>query len=140
MTQRSTALVLATALIIASLAVLLGSVFMALAMGGDMGSHMAGMMGGGASSQPPAISEQSSVTIEMTDYDFTPRNLSIRAGTRVTWINRGAIPHTATLRNGGWDTGVLKQGESKTLTFDEPGTYQYLCTIHPNMQGTLTVR
>ena len=54
--------------------------------------------------------------------------------------NVGDIPHTATAyRQGNWDTGVLEKGQSKTITFSEPGNYFYICTPHPWMYGQVIV-
>ena len=66
----------------------------------------------------------------------------IKAGTTVTFTNVGDMPHTATSFDGKtaqWDTGVLATGESKTITFDKPGTYYYICTPHPWMYGQVIV-
>jgi hypothetical protein len=57
----------------------------------------------------------------------------------VTWTNTGALAHTATAANGAFDTGLVEPGESKTMALAAPGTYEYLCTPHPWMKGTLTV-
>jgi len=61
-------------------------------------------------------------------------------GAEVTWVNDDKAPHTATERASVWDTRVLSEGESATLTFERPGTYNYYCTIHPYMAGSVTVR
>lgn len=90
--------------------------------------------------QTPVVSDAAAVTIEIRDYDFFPRDLTVEAGTEVTWINRDSVPHDATDGAGSWSTGMLNKGESARLTFDTPGTYQYLCTIHPDMVGTLVVQ
>ena len=110
--------------------------------GGMMGrGGMHDQMHGGGSQVPqtPVISEASQVTVEINNFDFFPRDLTVQAGSTVTWANGDAVPHDATDDAGGWGTGTLAQGESTTLTFDSPGVYQYLCTIHPNMKATLKV-
>ena len=89
--------------------------------------------------QDPVVSSARQVTVEIREFDFFPRELTTQAGSAVTWVNRDAAPHDATDQAGGWTTGMLKQGQSMTLAFDSPGVYQYHCTIHPNMQATLTV-
>ena len=43
------------------------------------------------------------------------------------------MPHTATAKDGSWDTGILNKGDTKTITFDKAGDYQYYCKVHPNM-------
>ena len=58
-------------------------------------------------------------------------------GDTVTWTNRDSADHTAT--GGDFDTGVLSGGQSGSFTFREEGTISYLCTIHPNMKGTVRV-
>jgi len=77
------------------------------------------------------------------EYIFFPGRAKIKAGTTLTFTNVGDTPHTATSFEGGkigkWDTGVLEKGQSKTLTFSEPGNYFYICTPHPWMYGQIVV-
>ena len=89
--------------------------------------------------QTPVVSDQSAVAVEIRNFDFFPRELTVPPGANVTWTNRDVAPHDATEEAGGWTTGILKQGESGTLIFDNPGAYRYFCTIHPDMRGTLRV-
>jgi plastocyanin len=72
-------------------------------------------------------------------FAFTPESLEITAGTTVTWTNNDAAMHTATADDGSFDTGAISQGESASVTFDEPGTYTYVCSFHPGMEGTIIV-
>ena len=59
----------------------------------------------------------------------------------MTFTNVGDIPHTATAyQQGNWDTGALAKGESKEVTFTEPGVYYYICTPHPWMYGQVIVK
>jgi LPXTG-motif cell wall-anchored protein len=60
-------------------------------------------------------------------------------GESVTWRNSGPSSHTATATGGSFDTGLLGRGESSTVTFDEAGTFSYICTPHPSMKGTVRV-
>ncbi len=75
----------------------------------------------------------------ISDYQFSPASLTVNAGDTVTWTNAGPTEHTATARNGSFDTGLLKKGQSASHTFTQPGTYAYICTIHPFMHGTIVV-
>ena len=77
------------------------------------------------------------MTIE--DFAFGPAELSVAAGTTVTFVNNDTAPHTATADDDSWDTGEIAPGASATVTFDEPGTYTYHCDFHPNMTATITV-
>lgn len=78
-------------------------------------------------------------TVEIADYAFNPPNLTVKAGTTVTFVNKDAVGHSATADDESFDTGVMIQNESGTVTFDEPGTYTYHCTPHPNMKGAVVV-
>jgi plastocyanin len=79
------------------------------------------------------------VTVEIRDFDFQPRDLTVRPGARVTWVNRDGASHDATDEDDAWSTERLDRDESATLTFDDEGAHEYRCTIHPYMKGTLRV-
>ena len=85
----------------------------------------------------PVAAQEASV--EIVDFAFTPGTIEVAAGTTVTWTNSDSAPHTATADDGSFDTGTLQPGESGSVTFDTPGTYTYVCSIHPNMTGTVVV-
>lgn len=104
---------------------------------GDMHRQMHG--GGSRAPQTPVVSGASQVTVDISEFDFLPRDLTIRAGTSVTWVNHDLAPHDATDVDGAWATAMLNPEEADTLTFDSPGAYEYLCSIHPAMTATLTV-
>ena len=78
--------------------------------------------------------------VAIRDFAFSPRTVEIRAGDSVTWTNRDSVEHTATARNGSFDSGLLADGESASIRFRVPGTYRYICTPHPQMTGTVVVR
>jgi amicyanin len=78
--------------------------------------------------------------VEIVGFDYAPRDLTIRVGDTVTWTNLDAVAHTATSTTGAFDSGDLEQGESWSLTFTAPGTYDYLCTPHPSMTGRIVVQ
>jgi plastocyanin len=78
-------------------------------------------------------------TVDIADFTFKPETLTVKAGTKVTWINHDVAPHTATA-SGGFDTGTLKKGDRKTITLSKAGTYAYVCQFHPFMKATVTVK
>lgn len=78
--------------------------------------------------------------IDIRDFAFSPRTVEIRVGDTVRWTNRDSVAHTATARNGSFDTGLLSEGESGSVRFTAAGTYRYVCTPHPDMTGTVVVR
>ena len=75
----------------------------------------------------------------ISDYKFTPGTLTIHAGDTVIWTNNGPSEHSATANNGSFNTGLLAKGASGSHTFTTPGTYTYVCIIHPFMHGTIVV-
>ena len=60
-------------------------------------------------------------------------------GHDVIWTNQGGARHSATADAGGFDTDILKRGESGQIKFTERGTFGYHCKVHPNMKGTVVV-
>jgi plastocyanin len=87
----------------------------------------------------PAPAAAQDVTVEIVDFAFSPGSLEIEAGTTVTWVNNGAANHTATGDGGTFDTGTIAPGGSASITFSQPGTYSYICTIHPSMTAVIVV-
>ena len=74
------------------------------------------------------------------EYSFAPARVRIKAGTTVTFTNVGDLPHSATsMDRGKWDTGVLVKGQSKAVTFAQPGNYYYICLPHPWQYGQVIV-
>ena len=86
----------------------------------------------------PAASAQDK-TVSIQDFSFSPGQITVAPGTTVTWVNKGPSPHTTTADDGSWDSGTLQQGEDFSFTFDQPGTYTYHCSIHPDMTATVKV-
>jgi plastocyanin len=75
-----------------------------------------------------------------TEYSFSPARTRIKSGTTVSFSNVGDIPHDASaLQQDSWSTGVMVKGETKTIKFDKPGIYYYICTPHPWMYGQVIV-
>ena len=89
---------------------------------------------------PASAAAQDGGEAEIVDFDFSPRRLTVEAGTKVTWSNNGERPHTATDRGGTFDTKPIAPGASAEVTLSTPGTYFYFCRINPaKMNGVLTV-
>lgn len=80
-------------------------------------------------------------TVSIKNFAFSPVNISVKAGTKVTWTNNDSATHTVTETDGktGPSSGNLTNGDSYSFTFTKPGIYHYDCSIHPNMTGTVTV-
>jgi hypothetical protein len=75
----------------------------------------------------------------MGDLFFSPASVSIAVGDTVTWTNNGQAPHNATADDGSFKTPTLNHGQSASHTFTQAGTFSYICTIHPQMKGTIRV-
>jgi plastocyanin len=88
-----------------------------------------------ASPATPADAGGSTVTIQ--DMAYSPDTLTVQAGTTVTWVWRdGAIAHD--VKGDGFKSEVVSEG-TFGHRFDRPGTYDYVCSLHPNMTGTIEV-
>ena len=73
---------------------------------------------------------------------YNPNLIEIKVGDTVTWINNDSSPHTVTTsssNDSNFDSGVLRNGEAFSFTFDKEGQYSYFCTLHPSMVGTVAV-
>lgn len=94
----------------------------------------AGCGSSGESSEPVATTE-----VQMAkSYRFDPKVIEIGAGDTVTWTNEDNFTHTVQVD--GQEDHKVDQGESVEITFDEPGTYDYVCTLHSqDMDGTVIV-
>jgi plastocyanin len=88
---------------------------------------------------PPAATSSALVAV-IRDFSFAPASPTVTAGDSITWTNQGPTDHTATAIDGSFNTGNLHKGQSRTLTFKHAGTFAYICALHPNMRGTLTVK
>lgn len=73
-------------------------------------------------------------------FTYHPAELVAAVGDTVVWVNEDIVPHTATSRAGGWDTGSLEAGGRRALQVTQRGEQPYDCTFHPGMQGRLVVR
>jgi plastocyanin len=90
----------------------------------------------------PVAARAADATIEINNFIFMPAELTVAAGTTVTWINRDDAPHKVV---DGDDPHRIKApaldtGDSFRFAYEAPGIYHYFCTLHPYMQGTVVVR
>jgi len=80
-----------------------------------------------------------SASVTMGDFFFSPASVTVAVGDTVSWRNTGEAPHNATADDGSFSTPDLNKGQSASHTFSQAGTFSYICTIHPNMKGTVRV-
>ena len=90
--------------------------------------------GGDEDAEPVATTE-----VQMAkSYRFEPKAISVEAGDTVTWTNDDNFTHTVQVD--GQEDHEVDRGDSVSITFDEPGSYHYVCTLHRrDMDGTVTV-
>ena len=85
----------------------------------------------------PTLAQQSEV--HAVNNTFTPAVLTVPVGTTIRFVNDDTEIHDVVQRGGGFDSGLLFQGNSWSYTFDTPGIFEYVCLPHPFMSGTITV-
>jgi plastocyanin len=120
-----------------ALAGVMGAIALAGCGGDDSGSATGSESPSTAAASTSAVSTDK---IDISDFKYMPAAVSVEAGARLTWTNSDDATHTATADDSSFDTGDLDHGDSKTITFDKPGTYSYFCRFHPFMKATVEVQ
>jgi amicyanin len=88
-----------------------------------------------ADAPPPADGK----SVNITDFKFNPATLTVPAGTTVTWTNQDEEPHTIAAKDGSFHSPGMDTHATYSFTFTTPGSYDYICGIHPFMTGTVVV-
>lgn len=83
------------------------------------------------------MAEIANITIGDMETSFVPATITLKRGTTVTWTNRDITNHTVT--GSGWNSGIIAPGATYSRTFATSGSFDYTCSIHPSMQGTINV-
>lgn len=79
------------------------------------------------------------VHVGIKDFMFTPMTVTVPQGTTVQWINLDDVPHTVVEKTKAWRSGALDTNDTYSHTFDQPGTYEYYCTLHSKMVAKVIV-
>jgi plastocyanin len=81
--------------------------------------------------------------VAITNFQFTPKTITVKAGETVTWNNKQGN-HTVTADDNSWESPTLNPGKTFAQQFSKPGTYAYHCSFHGspggNMSGVIVVR
>jgi amicyanin len=77
--------------------------------------------------------------VKIDNFSFSPKSVTVKAGTTVTWTNHDDIPHNVVSTEKKFSSPVLDTDQNFSFTFREPGSYPYFCKIHPMMTGTVNV-
>jgi plastocyanin len=90
----------------------------------------------------PASAPTDAKTVEViiSNFTFTPNELTIAPATTVKWINRDDIPHLVAEKAFAFKSQALDTNDSFSFTFTKPGDVQYFCVLHPHMTGKITVK
>jgi plastocyanin len=80
------------------------------------------------------------VEVKIDNFSFTPQEITVATGTKVTWVNRDDIPHTVVSTNDAFKSKALDTDDQYSFTFDKAGTYDYFCSIHPKMTAKVIVK
>lgn len=88
----------------------------------------------------PSRHKPRTYTVRIEQMRFEPRSLAVSTGDTIVWTNKDLVPHTATSKAGGFDSQTLRISESWSYTATRRGTFEYLCSFHPTMTGTVRVR
>ena len=123
-----------------------------LAFGAGCGGDDEGSGGGGSAEttkQQPADTGGGdrggkAVSVGMKGIQFQPMAVTVAKGSTVTWTNNEPVPHDVTKEDGpgpefSSGTGNMMEGDTYKQTFKTAGKIEYVCTVHPNMTGTVTV-
>ncbi|TAM73808.1 amidase [bacterium] len=99
---------------------------------------MIALSAAGAAAQD--VSPVPEATVTIADFKYAPTTLTVPVGTTVRFRNDDSDAHTVTADDGSFDSGGLDPHGAYQHTFDKPGTYRYVCAIHPWMKGAVVVR
>lgn len=79
-------------------------------------------------------------SVTIANFAFSPKTLTVKMGTKVTWTNMDSVTHTVTADQGAFNSGPLASGNNFSFTFTKAGSYAYHCMIHPTMMATIVVQ
>jgi plastocyanin len=87
-----------------------------------------------------AVADAADTSVNIKNFAFAPTATTVTVGTTVRWKNLDGEPHTVRSIDATFASGALDQNDSYSVKFDKPGTYKYVCSIHPQMVGTIVVK
>ncbi len=89
----------------------------------------------------PTTQPAAANAVEIKGFAFNPAAITVSKGTTVTWTHNDGAPHTVTTTSApaDFDSGTMNKGNTFSQTFDTAGTYEYFCSIHPNMKAKIIV-
>jgi len=88
---------------------------------------------------PIASAQAAAAEVQIDQFTFAPQQVTVKAGTTVTWINEDDVPHTVASSGKVFKSKALDTADKFSFTFTTPGTYEYFCSLHPHMTGAVVV-
>ena len=92
-----------------------------------------------AAALPSASARAAETEVKIDNFAFAPQRIVVLAGTTVTWTNADDAPHTIVSTTKLFKSSALDTEDKFSFTFATPGTYDYFCSLHPHMTGTVVV-
>ena len=92
-----------------------------------------------ATALPAALGHAAETEVKIDNFAFAPQRVVVKAGTTVTWINDEDIPHTVASSTKLFKSNALDTRDKFSFTFTTAGAYEYFCSLHPHMTGTIVV-
>jgi plastocyanin len=86
-----------------------------------------------------AVGSTSTDKVDIKGFAFTPKDATVKVGTKITWTNNDSAEHNVVADDGTFKSPDLEQGDTYEYTADKAGTFSYVCTYHAQMKATLTV-
>jgi plastocyanin len=100
---------------------------------------LAGLLLGGLAIPFVAWTDEGAL-VTIDNFKFGPGALTVAKGTEVTWANRDDIPHSIVMIGASVRSKPLDTDQTFVYKFDKAGTFSYICGLHPQMHGTVTVK
>jgi plastocyanin len=92
-----------------------------------------------ATALPAASAHVAEAEVKIDNFAFAPQRVVVKAGTTVIWINDDDIPHTVASSTKLFKSNALDTTDKFSFTFTTAGAYEYFCSLHPHMAGTIVV-
>jgi plastocyanin len=87
-----------------------------------------------------AFGSEAATEVRIDNFTMSPKTVTVAPGTTVRWTNADDIPHTIVSDDHVFKSKVMDTGDQFAYTFATAGTFNYFCSIHPHMTGTIVVK
>jgi amicyanin len=113
--------------------------------GGIAAAGLVLVVAGCSQSKPVAVvggaaGGHETVKVSIDNFSYSPAEVLVAAGSTVVWTNRDDVPHTVTASDKQFNSPALDTDETFSRRFDQAGTYEYFCAVHPHMTGRIVVK